>query len=458
MMAIQPDALRDTLRGDVLEPTDAGYPAARQVYNAMIDKRPAVIARCADVADVTAALAYARREGLEVAVRGGGHNGAGLGLVDGGLVIDLSRLRWTRVDPGERTAEVGGGTLLGDLDHAAHGFGLATPSGIMSTTGVGGLTLGGGHGYLSRRYGLSIDNLSGADLVLADGSFVRVSAAEHDDLFWAVRGGGGNFGIATAFTFRLHPVSNVMAGVTLWPVDQAGDILRWYREFMPAADENLYGFFAFLRVPPAPPFPPDIHGQAMCGVVWCWTGEPDRHAEAFAPARRVGRAAFDFVVPMPYPMLQTMFDDLIPTGLQWYWRGAFFDRITDGAIDVHLEYGAHLPTALSTMHLYPIDGAVHRVGPTDTAWGYRDAHWSGIVGGIDPDPANAETIRRWCVDYADALRPHSMGGGYVNFMMSEGQERVRASYRQNYTRLADIKTKYDPDNVFHINQNIAPAR
>ena len=451
------EGLRDGLRGELIGPADNGYAAARAVYNGMIDRRPALVARCTDVADVIAAVNFGRDQGLEVAVRSGGHSGPGFGVVDGGLVVDLSPMRWVRVDPDARTAQVGGGTLLGDLDHATHAFGLATPTGVLSTTGIGGLTLGGGHGYLTRRYGLSIDNLTGVDLVLADGSFVKASATENDDLFWALRGGGGNFGVATSFTFRLHPVHTVGVGITLWTLDQAADVLRWYREFLPQAPDDLYGFLAFLVVPPGPPFPEEIHLQNMCGIVWCYTGELDGHTAALAPARDPAPPVFEFVTPMPYPALQSMFDALYPPGLQWYWRGDFFERISDEAIDAHLKYGGSVPTTHSTMHLYPVDGAPQRVAEHDTAWSHREASWSGVIVGVDPDPANAETIRQWCVDYWEALHPYSTGGAYPNFMMDEGDERVRATYRGNYERLARIKERYDPENLFHINQNIRPA-
>jgi FAD/FMN-containing dehydrogenase len=445
------------LRGGSLTNLDPGYDEARTVYNAMIDKRPAVIARCADAADVISALRFARAEGLEVAVRGGGHNGAGLGLVDDGLVIDLSRMRGVRIDPARRVAEVAGGAQIGDLDHAAHAFGLATPAGIMSTTGVGGLTLGGGHGYLTRKYGLTIDNLLGADVVLADGTLVRASESEHPDLFWALRGGGGNFGVATSFTYRLHPVDTVGVGMTLWPLERAPEVMRWYREFLPGASRDLYGFLAVLAVPPAPPFPEEIQERKMCGVVWAWLGDPDALDAALGVVHEPAAPAFHFTTPMPYPALQAMFDELIPTGLQWYWRGDFFDRITDEAIAVHCQYADAIPTPLSTMHLYPVDGAPHDVGGGDTAWAYRDAVWSGVIGGIDPDPANADVISRWCVAYHEALHPHSMGGSYVNFMMEEGSDRVRASSKSYYDRLARVKRAYDPDNVFRFNHNIEPA-
>ncbi|MEV7130735.1 FAD-binding oxidoreductase [Streptomyces sp. NPDC093260] len=452
------EEMRTALRGPVIGPQDSAYTAARTIYNAMIDRRPAAVVRCADAADVMGAVDFVRDHGLEIAVRGGGHSGPGLCMVDGGVTVDLSPMRWVRVDPESRTAQVGGGALLGDLDHAGHAFGLATPAGIQSTTGVGGLTLGGGHGHLTRRFGLTIDNLLAADVVLADGSFVTASEEEHPDLFWALRGGGGNFGAVTSFTFRLHPVDIVVLGITLWPVDRTREVLRWYRDFLPQASEDLTGFFAALAVPPSQPFPGEIHGRKMCGVVYCWTGDPERGPDMLASVDAPSGPAFHFTAPMPYPAVQSMFDDLLAPGLQWYWRGAFFDRISDEAIDVHADFAEALPTGLSTMHLYPIDGAAHHVEPDDTAWAYRDATWSGVIAGIDPDPANAETIKEWSIAYSDALRPHSMGAAYVNFMGSgEGQDRVRATYRDHYDRLAEVKRTYDPDNFFHANQNISPA-
>ncbi|WP_329055674.1 FAD-binding oxidoreductase [Streptomyces violaceus] len=453
-------SLREALRGPVITPRDPGYYEARSIYNAMIDRRPAAIAQCVDVADVRATISFAKDTGAELAVRGGGHSGPGLCLVDDGLVLDLSPMRWVRVDPESGIVQVGGGSQLGDVDHATHAFGLAVPAGIMSTTGVGGLTLGGGHGHLTRKYGLTIDSLLSADVVLADGSCVTASAENHPDLFWALRGGGGNFGVVTSFTFRPRPAHTVGVAVTVWPVDRTPEVLRWYREFLPAAPEDLNGFFAVLVVPPGPPFPEPIHGQKMCGVVWCYTGDlaADRLEQVLAVVNEPAPPAFHFTTPMPYPGLQAMFDTLIPKGLQWYWRGDFFDTVSDGAIDVHHRFGENIPTDLSTMHLYPVDGAAHRVGADDTAWAYRDAVWSGVIGGIDPDPANAELIRQWCVDYWTALHPHSMGGSYVNFIgAQESAERVRATYRGHYDRLASVKGAYDPDNLFHANQNIPPV-
>ncbi|OEJ23718.1 oxidoreductase [Streptomyces agglomeratus] len=451
------DAMRTALRGPVIGPQDPEYDRSRAIYNAMIDRRPAALVRCADAADVMAAVDFIRDNGLEVAVRGGGHSGPGLGLVEDGVTIDLSPMRWVRVDPAARTARAGGGSLLGDLDHAAHGFGLATPAGVMSTTGLGGLTLGGGHGYLTRKYGLTVDNLLSADVVLADGGFVTASETENPDLFWGLRGGGGNFGIVTSFDFRLHPVGSVGVGMTVWPVDSGREVLRWYREFLPRAPDDLNGFCALFTIPPGPPFPEEIHGRKMWGVVWCWTGDPQRLDETLTVVNEAGPPAFHFTTPMPYPALQSMFDTLIPAGLQWYWRGHFFDRITDEAIDVHAKYAENLPTELSLMHLYPVDGAAGRVAPDDTAWSYRDAVWSAVIAGVDPDPANARAVKQWCVDYWEELRPHSMGAAYVNFMDAESQDRVRAAYRGHYDRLAEIKRTYDPHNFFHVNQNIEPA-
>jgi hypothetical protein len=455
-MALASDAGLD-LRGEVIEPDDPRYEEARKVYNAMIDKRPAVIARCADEADVAQAIRYGRERELDIAIRGGGHNGGGLGVVDDGLVIDLSLLKGVQVDQETATVQVRGGSLLKEVDEATHAAGLAVPAGIIGTTGAGGLTLGGGVGHLTRRCGLTIDNLLSAEVVLADGSRVTASDEEHPDLFWALRGGGGNFGVVTSFTFRSHPVHTVVAGPMLWPLERSADVLEAYREFLPSAPRELNGFFAFLTVPPAPPFPEELHLQKMCGVVWCFSGPKDEADAALAPARDWAPVALDGVQAMPLPMLQGAFDALYPPGDQWYWRADFVAEIPDEAVERNVEFGECLPTWKSTMHLYPIDGAVHDVGESDTAWAYRNAGWAQVMVGVDPDPASAEALKSWTIDYWEALHPYSAGGAYVNFMMDEGQERVRATYRQNYDRLAAIKKTYDPDNVFHVNQNIVPA-
>jgi hypothetical protein len=450
--------LKGKLRGDLIEPTDPRYDSERKVYNAMISRKPRLIAKCADAADVMTALQFGREQGLRVSVRGGGHNAGGLGVCDDGLVIDLSPIKYVHVDPAARTVRVGGGSTWGDVDHATHAFGLAVPTGIISTTGVGGLTLGGGMGYLTRQYGLTIDNLLAADVVLADGRFVVASAEENSDLFWAIRGGGGNFGVVTSFLFRANPVQIVCAGPMLWELDQAADIMKWFREFTVKAPQEINGFFAFLTVPPGPPFPEPLHLRKMCGIVWCYNGTLDQANEILEPLRKFRPPAFEFFVPMPFPMLQGMFDGLYPPGLQWYWKADFVKELSDEAIALHIKHGSELPTMHSTMHLYPINGAASKAGKKDTPWGYRDATWSEVIVGVDPDPANKDRITAWAKNYWEALHPYGAGGAYVNFMMEgEGEDRIRATYGDNYERLARIKAKYDPNNFFSVNQNIQPA-
>jgi hypothetical protein len=451
------EAFTGSFHGRVLGPEDPDYDVARRVYNGAIDRRPALIARPSDVADVIAAVRLGRDHGLAIAVRGGGHHGAGFGTVDGGIVIDLGGMRSVRVDPAARTARVEPGCTLADVDHATHAFGLAVPTGVFGTTGIGGLTLGGGVGNLSRRAGLTIDNLIEADVVLASGEIVTASADAHPDLFWAIRGGGGNFGIVTSFLFRLHPVSTIVGGPMLYDLAQAGDVLRWYREFIGRAPEELGGWFAFITVPPVPSFPEALHLRKMAAILWCYSGPADAAEAVFEPIRTATRPILDGVQALPFPALQTMFDPLFPAGMQWAWRTDFVDEIPDGAVEEHLRHAAELPTALSTMHLYPIDGAVHRVGRNDTAFSYRDTGWVQVIAGIDPDPASAEVIRDWSTRYWKALHPYSAGGAYVNMFMDEGQERVQAAYRENYERLSRTKTQYDPENVFHVNHNVRPA-
>jgi hypothetical protein len=451
---------QDELRGfsgELIGPEDGNYDEARAVYNGMIDRRPGLIARCHSADDVAAVVNYARNHGTLLAIRGGGHNGGGLGTVDDGIVIDLSPMKAITVDAAAKTARVEGGCVWNEVDAATNAFGLATPSGVISTTGVGGLTLGGGIGHLSRACGLSVDNVLEAEMVLADGSQVRANANENSDLYWAIRGGGGNFGVVTAFTFRLHPVSNVQAGPTFWPLEQADEVLRAYREFMPAAERELNGFFAFLTVPPGPPFPEELHGRQVAGIVWCYTGSADDAAKAMEPMLAVGTPLMHGVGEMPHPAIQGAFDALYPKGEQWYWRADFVRELSDEAIAEHVKWGNRLPTGKSTMHMYPIDGAVHDVSDTDTAFAYRDVTWAQVIVGVDPDPANAEAIKDWTVGYWEGTHPYSAGGAYVNFMMDEGQERVKATYRQNYARLAEIKGKRDPENLFRVNQNIRPA-
>src|SRR5690349_19098591 len=432
--------LAAAMRGSLITPGDPGYDQARAVYNAMIDKRPAAIARCRDVADVITCVRFAREHDVEIAVRGGGHSVAGLGVRDDALVIDLSLLRSTTVSPQSHTVRADAGCTLADVDHATAAFGMAVPFGILGSTGVGGLTLGGGVGYLSRRFGLTVDNLLAADVVLADGTFVTASETSHSDLFWALRGGGGNFGIVTSFTFRCHDVGErgtIIGGPVLYDIGDTAEVMRWYRELVPSLPEEL-------------------SGRNACGIVWCYTGPHDRADEVLEPVRTFGSPLLVGLHPMPFNVLQSAFDPLLPAGLQWYWRADFFNEISDEAIAAHVKYGAELPTGMSTMHMYPIDGAASRVPEEATAFAYRGGGWAGVIVGVDPDPANAELISQWARDYWEALHPTSAGGAYINFMMSEGQERIRASYRGNYDRLAQIKHRYDPDNTFHINQNIQP--
>lgn len=451
------DEFKASLRGDLFQPSDAVYDEACKVYNGMIHKKPALIAYCADVTDVITSVNFARNNKMLLAVRGGGHNGGGLGTCDGGLVIDLSKIKYARVNLKDKTVRVGGGSTWGDVDHATHQFGMATPSGIISTTGVGGLTLGGGVGHLTRKYGLAIDNLLEADVVLADGSFVTASTNENSDLFWAIRGGGGNFGVVTSFLFRLNPVNNIIGGPTLWELDKTAEVMKFYRDFIVKAPDDLNGFFAFLTVPPGPPFPEHLHMKKMCGIIWCYTGDESKADKVFEPIKNFGPPALYGVQSMPHPVLQSAFDALYPPGYQWYWRADFVNELSDEAINAHIKFGSELPTMFSSMHMYPVDGAAGRVGNNDTPWAYRKSKWSAVIVGVDPDPANADLITKWTKDYWEAIHPYSAGGAYVNFMMEEGEDRIKATYKENYDRLSKIKKKYDPNNLFRVNQNIKPA-
>jgi FAD/FMN-containing dehydrogenase len=448
------EGLTGVVKGRVVDRGDAGYDEARALYNAMIDKRPAAIAYCMDDADVAAAIAFGRERGLRLAIRCGGHNGGGLGSVDDGLVIDLSPMNEVKVDPAARMVRAQGGVLLKDLLVATHEHGLTVPVGIIGTTGVGGLTLGGGVGHLTRGGGLTIDNLVAATVVLADGSIVPTDADTEPDLFWAIRGGGGNFGVVTSFTFRCLPVSTVLAGPTLYDLDDTEDVMKWYRDFISAQPDELNGFFAFLSVPPGPPFPEELHLRKVAAVVWCQIGEEE--TPAMKEARAFGKPLLDGIQPLPVPAWNTAFDELYPPGDQWYWRGEFVKELSDDAIAVHMKFAPEMPTWKSTMHMYPIDGVAGRVGNDKTAWSYRDAKWAQVIGGVDPDPANAPAITEWAKSYSDAIRPHSLDGGYVNFQMDD-PSRVRNMYGSNFDRLAKIKSKYDPENVFNVNQNIKPA-
>jgi hypothetical protein len=450
------DDLRARVRGTVTTRDDEGYDEARAVYNAMIDRRPEVVVRAANAGDVIAAVDHARDRGLDLAVRGGGHSVPGFGTCDGGVVIDLGGMRGVRVDPVARTARAEGGATWGDFNAATHAFGLATTGGIISTTGVGGLTLGGGIGYLARGLGLSLDALISADVVTADGRFLTASEREHEDLFWALRGGGGNFGVVTALEFRLAPVTDIYGGPMFFELADAGDVLRWYRDSISGMPEAFGGFPAFQIAPPLPFIPEDRHGDTFLAFVACWSGPLDEGETILQPLRDVAPIVAEMVGPMPYPALNGAFDALVPPGLQHYWKANFVKELTDDAIEAHLRHGPDVPAVNSTMHIYPIDGAVHRVDPDATAFAHRDANFATVIAGMWPDPADNDANVRWVKDYYAATAPHSEEGGYINFMAGDDQDRVRANFGRHYDRLVGVKRTYDPGNLFHLNQNIAP--
>jgi hypothetical protein len=451
--------LKSRLRGDLIRPGDAAYDTARRVYNGMIDRHPALIARCANVADVITAVNFGRDQGLLIAIRGGGHNGPGFGSCDDGLVIDLSMMKSTRVDPASQTVRVEAGCTSGDVDHATHLFGLAVPFGIVSTTGVAGLTLGGGTGYLTRKYGLTIDNLLEADVVLADGSFVTASKAQHADLFWALCGGGGNFGVVTSFLFQAHPVHTVYAGPIFWEATHAQAVMRAYRDFLPTAPEELGAFVGLKTVPSLDPFPRDYWGRRACAVISSYNGSAVEGEKVMAHLlNSLPPPIFNWMGAMPFPAMQALFDPFFPKGLQWYWKGDFVKSLSDAAIDMHIAQAAKAPSELSLMHLYPIDGAVHRVPQEATAWNTREATWSMVIAGIDPDPKGADALKTWGRAYWKAVHPFNLEGVYVNFMMDDEVDgRIQATYGDNYPRLVEVKNCYDPTNLFHVNQNIKPT-
>ena len=445
------------LNGRMILPGDPEFNDARKVHNGMIDKQPAAIAYCKDVADVKTCVNFARENKLLLAVRCGGHNAAGFGVSDDALVIDLSSLKEIQVDVEAKTVSVGGGCLLKEVDVATHDAGMAVPLGFFGGTGVGGLTLGGGLGYLTRHYGLTIDNLLEADVVLADGRLVKASAQENPDLFWALRGGGGNFGVVVSFLFRLNPVHTIYGGLMLWDWNDSKEMMQWYDDYISSAPNNLYGFFGLLIVPPADPFPAELHGKKVCAVVWCYSGDMQSAEDVFTPIRSFKKPVLDWVAPMPFTAIQTMFDGMYPAGMQWYWKALFVKDLDDTCIDVHLKHASQMPTVLSTMHVYPLNGAASKVPQDETAWNYRDAKYCVVIIGVDPDPKGKDAIVKWAREYWDALQPYSLGGAYVNFIMDEGSESVKANYGDNYKKLAKIKGKYDPGNLFRVNQNIKPA-
>lgn len=452
--------LQQNLRGRLIQPGDADYDSVRALYNGMIDKRPRLIARCVDIADVITAVNVARERNLLVAIRGGGHNGPGLGSCNDGLVIDLSLMKSVHVDTATSTVRVEPGCTSGDVDHATHPFGLAVPFGIVSTTGVSGLTLGGGTGYLTRKYGLTIDNLLEADVVLPDGNVVTASERSHPDLFWAIRGGGGNFGVVTSFLFQAHPVKMVYAGPIFWDAVHAKQVMRAYRDFLSTAPEELGIFVGLKTVPSMDPFPKEGWGKRACAIIGSYNGPAGEGNRAVAPLlEALPPPLFNWMSEMPFPAMNGLFDPFFPKGLQWYWKGDFVKSLSDEAIDTHIAEAAKAPTELCLMHLYPIDGAVRRVAPAATPWAARDATFSMVIAGISPDPNDADALKAWGRSYWKAVHPYNMGGGYVNFMFDdEAEGRLQAAYgKDNYARLVLAKMKYDPTNLFRVNQNIAPA-
>ena len=380
----------------------------------------------------------------------------GFGTSDGGVVIDLSPMKNVRVDPATRTARGRRGNL-GDLDHATHQFGLGTTGGIISTTGVSGLTLGGGIGHLTRGLGLSLDNLLSADVVTADGEQITASDYQYEDLFWALRGGGGNFGVVTSLEFQLHDVGIIVAAPMFYEVDDAPAVMDFYRTFIDEAPEQLGCFFAWQIAPPLPFIPEDRHGDLFCALVNCWNGPLDTAEAVLKPMRDVAEVKAGFTEPIPYPALNSAFDDLVPKGLQHYWKADFVTELTDEAIAAHVEHGKRTPVVNSTMHLYPINGAVHRVGADETAFGHRDKKFAAVIVGMWPDPADNEANTAWVKDYYAAIHPYSGSeGGYINFMADDDAGRAPDNYGRNYERLRDVKTTYDAGNLFHLNQNITP--
>jgi len=451
----QLDALRSTIRGEVILPDDAAYDEARHVFNAMINRRPAVIVRCNDVADVISAVNFGRQAQLSVSVRGGSHNVTGFAVNDGGLVIDLSHMRSVWVDPEQHVARVEGGATWGDVDHATHAFGLAAPAGIISTTGMG-LLLGGGIGYLTRSYGLSCDSLLSADIVLANGTLITASPDHNPDLFWALRGGGGNFGVVTSLTLQLHPVDTVIGGPILYPIEKCREALQLFRQVMASTSEDFNAFFAFLIVPDVPAFPEALRNQRVCGIVVCYTGPQEQAEGLLKPLRDFG-PVLDAIGPLPLPMLNSMFDFTMPVGkLHHYWKADFINELSDAAIDIHARFGPGVPYGSSTMHIYSTGGAVQRVKRDETAYSYRDANFVHVIVAAGENPADTSGGRQWVRDYWEALHPLSAGGAYVNFLMDAGDERIRETYRDNYDRLVAVKRQYDPTNLFNQNQNIQP--
>jgi FAD/FMN-containing dehydrogenase len=453
---ISVEPLREQVRGQVVIAGDGDYDEVRAVHNGMFNKRPLAVLRAQQVADVIAGVKFARDNGLELSIRDGGHSAPGFGTNDGGLVIDMSPMRTVHVDPRTKTARADGGATWGDFNHATHAFGLATTGGIISTTGVTGLTLGGGIGYLCRAYGLSIDNLLSADVVTADGRFLTASERENEDLFWGLRGGGGNFGVVTSLEFQLHDVDQVFAGPIFYNVEDAAALFAMFDEFIQDAPEQFGGFPGFQIAPPLPFIPEHRHGDTLALAVVHWTGPLDQAQKVLAPFWDVAPVVANGTGPLPYPALNSAFDALYPKGIRAYWKGAFLKELPAEAIARVVEHGSRVPEISATMHMYPINGACHRVEPTDTAFAYRDAKYGQVfLASWTDSTKDAERIQ-WVRDYYQSLTPYSEPGGYINFMQDDDYDKIQDNYRQNYDRLVQVKRAYDPGNLFHVNQNIKP--
>ena len=447
------------LKGSLLTPDSPGYDEARTIWNAMIDRRPGLIVRCADVTDVVRAVRFARSHDLLVAVRGGGHNIAGNAVCDGGLMIDLSPMRSIRVDQATRTARVGAGCTLGDVDRTTQGYGLATPLGVNSTTGIAGLTLGGGFGWLSRRLGLTIDSLLSAEVVTADGEIVRTSGRENPDLCWAIRGGGGNFGIVTSFEFQLHPVGpEVLSGLVIHPIASARGVLRFYRDFLPTTPEALACWFVLRLAPPLPFLAPEWHGKPILALAMCWSGDIAEGERVAAPLRVFGQPLADVVGRNPFADWQTALDPLLTPGFRNYWKSHDFRELSDGLIDVLLEHAGKIPDPNTEIAYAQLGGAISRVPQEATAYGHREAQFAMNVHGRWTDQAKDDACIGWARSLFKDAAPFSTGAVYVNFMTQDEGERVRAAYGPNYERLAQLKGRYDPTNLFRLNQNIRPAK
>jgi FAD/FMN-containing dehydrogenase len=452
--------LAQQLRGTLVRPGDDGYDAARSVWNGMIDRRPALVVRCAGAADVTAGLHFAREHELVVAVRGGGHNVAGFGTCDGGVVLDLSPMKGIRVDPRTSTARAEGGVVWSELDHEAQAFGLATTGGLVTSTGIAGFTLGGGIGWLMRKHGLACDNLLSADVVTAAGRLVTASPVENDELFWGLRGGGGNFGVVTSFEYRLHPVGPIVFGGALFhPLERAAELLRFYRGWTPTLPDELTTMVAFLTAPPLPFIPEPLHGTKLVAVALCFVGPPERGEAAIEPLRAFGAPAAEHVGPLPYRLLQGMFDAGAPRGIHSYWKSEYLAELEDGAIDALVAAAGAMGSPLTQLHVHHLEGAVARADAAATAFGRRDGRYVVNVLGMWPEPALREREVAWARGAAERLRPYSPGGAYLNFFDGdEGDERIRDAYGSDkYERLVALKREWDPDNVFRLNQNIAPS-